>query len=342
MLSPTFFNRPLSIGDLLDWSLRIYRARFGKLVLTAAILLVPLGLVGGLLTGQTLTSSVGMVMTLLNNPATLNEDFIAELQRNSDTANLYSLLLMPFSLLATGVVSLALTRQCIATLHNQEVSILAGLGSGLRRFLPWFGMSLSMIVVFIGVMIVVSIVAVIAIVILTLIAGGIFSLGESSEPSVAAIFGALVGIACLYGALIIAFIGPIIYFGARWAVAGVGIVDQRWGPIESLQESWRLTRGQVRRTIFFVILLFLLYGVIYAALMAVALAATALVFPSSNVAGAIIFAIISALLPMLWQPIQSAACVTLYYDLRMRNQGYDLDLRIQQLEAEVGPGHAGQ
>ena len=69
MLSPTFFNRPLSIGDLLDWSLRIYRARFGKLVLTAAILLVPLGLVGGLLTGQTLTSSVGM--TTISQPGLL-------------------------------------------------------------------------------------------------------------------------------------------------------------------------------------------------------------------------------------------------------------------------------
>lgn len=340
MLSPTFFNRPLSIGDLLDWTLRIYRARFGKLVLTAAVLLVPLGLIGGLLTGDTLTSSVGMLMNFLDNPATLNEDMLAELQRNSDTANLYSLLLMPFSLLATGVVGLALTRQCIAALHNQEVSVLAGLGTGLRRFLPWFGMSLSMIVVFIGVMIVVSIIAVIVIVIVALLAGGLFSLGESNNPSIAMVFGALVGIACLYGAFIVAFIGPFVYFGARWAVAGVGIVDQNWGPIESLQESWRLTRGQVRRTIFFVILLFLLYVVIYAALMGVALATTALVAPSSNVAGAIIFAIISALLPMLWQPIQSAACVTLYYDLRMRNQGYDLDLRIQQLEAEVGPGHA--
>jgi len=342
MLSPTFFNRPLSIGDLLDWTLRIYRARFGKLVLTAAVLLVPLGLIGGLLTGETLTSSVGVLMSFLDNPATLNEDVLAELQRNSALANLYSLLLMPLSLLATGVVSLALTRQCIAALHHQEVSVAAGLGTGLRRFLPWLGMSLSMIVVFIGVMIVISIIAVIVIIILTLLAGGLFSLGESSEPSIALVFGALVGIACLYGAFIITFIGPIIYFGARWAVAGVGIVDQRWGPIESLQESWRLTRGQVRRTILFVILLVLLYAVIYGALMGVALGATALIAPSSNTAGAIIFAIISALLPMLWQPIQSAACVILYYDLRMRNQGYDLDLRIQQLEAEVGPGYEGR
>ena len=45
---------------------------------------------------------------------------------------------------------------------------------------------------------------------------------------------------------------------------------------------------------------------------------------------------------MLWQPIQSAAFVALYYDLRMRNQGYDLDLRIQQLETEVGRGRDAQ
>ena len=43
----------------------------------------------------------------------------------------------------------------------------------------------------------------------------------------------------------------------------------------------------------------------------------------------------SALLPILWQPLAIAAYTTLYYDLRMRNQGYDIELRIQQLEAEV-------
>jgi hypothetical protein len=336
MLSPAFFARPLSIGDLLDWSLRIYRARFGRLLMTAAILLVPLGIVSGVLTGQTLTGTFNLFLSMMNNPETINEEFLADLQRNNDANGLFSLLLLPLSLGANGIVSLALTRQCIGILHNQEVSLGQGLSTGLRRFFPWLGMNLGIMVVFIGLMIVVSIAFFIGGVALAVLAGGIFSATSGSgEPGVAAIFG-------VYGLALLAFIGPIVYFGARWSVAGVGLVDQRWGAIESLQESWRLTRGHVWRCIILVTLLFLFYGVIYATLMAIAFGATALVLPSSTLASTIIFALVSALLPMLWQPIQSAAFVTLYYDLRMRNQGYDLDLRIQQLETEVGHGRAAQ
>ena len=197
--------------------------------------------------------------------------------------------------------------------------------------------------VFIGLMIVVSIAFFIGGIALAVLAGGIFSAtSNGGEPGVAAIFGAIIGIVCVYGIALLAFIGPIVYFGARWSVAGVGLVDQRWGAIESLQESWRLTRGHVWRCIILVTLLFIFYAVIYAALMAIAFGATALVLPSSTLAGTIIFALVSAFLPMLWQPIQSAAFVALYYDLRMRNQGYDLDLRIQQLETEVGRGRDAQ
>ncbi len=340
MISPSFFARPLSIGDLLDWTLRIYRARFGRLILTAAILLVPLGILSGLFTSQTMTGTFDMFLALMDNPDALNEEFFADLESNNDAMGLFSLLLLPFSLAANGIVGLALTRQCIATLHNEEISLGQGLTTGLRRFFPWLGMNISMLVVFAGLMIVVSIAFFIGGIALFMLAGGIFSAASgdgSGEPAIAAIFGAIVGAVCLYGIALLAFIGPIIYFGARWSVAGVGLVDQRWGAIESLQESWRLTSGHVWRAILFVILLFLFYGVIYAVLMALAFAATALVLPTSTLASTIIFALISAFLPMLWQPIQSAALVTLYYDLRMRNQGYDLDLRIQQLETEVGP-----
>ena len=99
--------------------------------------------------------------------------------------------------------------------------------------------------------------------------------------------------------------------------------------------SWALTKGNVWRCLGYNLLIYLFYGVIYALLMALGFGLSALVMSSSTVAGMVILAIISALLPILWQPIQMAAHVMLYYDLRMRNESYDLDLRIQQLEAEV-------
>jgi hypothetical protein len=44
---------------------------------------------------------------------------------------------------------------------------------------------------------------------------------------------------------------------------------------------------------------------------------------------------LGSVLGVLWQPINVAAIVLLYYDLRVRKEGYDLALRVDQLEAQV-------
>ncbi|MEZ4663216.1 MAG: hypothetical protein R2911_37190 [Caldilineaceae bacterium] len=44
------------------------------------------------------------------------------------------------------------------------------------------------------------------------------------------------------------------------------------------------------------------------------------------------FTTVSALFSVIWQPFLVGAIVLFYYDLRIR-KGYDLELRVQQLEA---------
>jgi hypothetical protein len=46
---------------------------------------------------------------------------------------------------------------------------------------------------------------------------------------------------------------------------------------------------------------------------------------------------LSSIFTVLWQPLNVAAVVLLYYDLRVRKEGYDLALRVERLEAEVSP-----
>jgi hypothetical protein len=41
---------------------------------------------------------------------------------------------------------------------------------------------------------------------------------------------------------------------------------------------------------------------------------------------------------VLWAPLAAVAVVLLYYDLRVRKESYDLALRVERLEAEVGTG----
>lgn len=337
MQSPLFRSGPFSIGDMLDWAIRLYRARFGKLILTTSLFLVPLGLLSGILSGQTMTSYLNIFLTALQNPETMSEpELISQFQGNSALLTL-SYLLMPIGIAVNGLVTLALARQTMAIVHQQELGIGESIRLGLRRFWAWVGMTFALYAAYAGVAVLVFIVFFMVLFFLAFAAFGLaaFEGSQGSDSGVLAIIGMMVGLLCLYGGGIIAAIAPFVYLSTRWAVAMPVLVDQGVGPLEALGESWKLTKGHVRRALGYVILLYLFYGILYLALMTVAFAASGLVFTSSTIASIAIFGIIGAVLPVLWQPIAVAAYVILYYDLRMRNQGYDLELRIQALETEI-------
>lgn len=338
MQSPFFRTGPRSIGDLLDWAVRLYRARFGKLMLTTAIFFVPLGLISGIISGQTMTSYLDIFMRALQNPEELSEQqMFAQLQGNNTLLSL-SYLLMPLSIAATGIVTLALACQSIAILHNQELGIGNGIRLGLRRFWAWVGMTIAIYAVYAGIAIGLMIIFFILFFFIAVVAGGFMALGgagQSGEPGVVGFVGLMVGLVCLYAGAVILVFAPFVYLSTRWSVAMPVLVDQNLGPLEALTESWKLTKGHVRHSLGYVILLYLFYGVLYLAFMTLAFAASSMTLTSYAYASIAIFGLVSALLPVLWQPLAVAAYVMLYYDLRMRNQGYDLELRIDQLEAEV-------
>ena len=340
MNSPAFAARPLTLGDLLDWTVRIYRMRFSKLVLTTAIFLVPIGLISGIINGQTMTGYLNIFLAAIQNPSVFPEEqFMNTMGNRQDALASLSCLLMPLSLVATGMASLALTYQAIGTLRNQDATVMDGIKVAWQRFWSWLGMTLMMGLAFIGLVIAIAILFGIGAFVLAMIFGGLLSsIGNiPTGDGVAAGIGAFCAIICVYGLIIIAFFGPLAYFNGRWAAAIPGIVDQRWGAVESLQESWTLTRNHAWRATGFMLLVYLFYGVIYVAIMALGFGLSAAVVNTSSLASVIVFAVISAILPLLWQPIQMAAQVMLYHDLRIRNESYDLEMQISQLEAEVVP-----
>lgn len=335
--APTSISRPLTVGDLLDWTLRLYRARFSRQILTTAIFLVPIGLVSGIINGQTMTGYVNILLAVLQNGVFPEEQFLNTMNRGQDALAGLSCLLLPISFVATGIVSLALTYQSLSTLRNQESTIMESINVGWRRFWPWLGMTLTMAIAFIGLMIAIVILVAIAGFALALVFGGIFSAIENvpTGEGIAAGIGFLVAIICVYALILAAIFGPIAYFYGRWAVSVPGIVDQGWGAVESLQESWSLTRGNAWRCMGYMVLLYLLYSVFYVAILALGFGLSTLVITTSSLASVIVFAILGAVFPVLWQPIQIAAHVMLYHDLRIRNESYDLEMQISQLEDEV-------
>jgi membrane-anchored glycerophosphoryl diester phosphodiesterase (GDPDase) len=337
MRSPLLFSRPLTIGDLLDWTFRIYQARFSKFLLTTALFLVPVGLLSGIITGQTLTGYMNIILNAAQNPDMLAEEqFANAMGGGQELLTTLSLLLAPVSFALTGLVSLALTHQALAILRNEEVTIGQSVKAAWQRFWSWVGMSLAMMVVFFGIVIAVTLIITVGGFGIALTAAGLFSaLPESGfDPGMAGTTGFVFAVFCFYLVLILAFMAPFVYFTARWSVALPGIVEQRWGAIESLQGSWALTRGHVRRSMIYTVLIYFFYGAFYLALMTLAFALSALVVNAASWASVAIFALLGSVFPVLWQPIHMAAQVMLYHDLRVRNEGYDLQMQIDQLETE--------
>jgi hypothetical protein len=295
--SPILISGPLSLGDIIDRAIRLYRAYFGPLVLTAAVLLVPIGIVDAFLTTTAPPSGDVSVLGGPENPiGRILNLYLGAIGGSSN----------PLVAIVFGVVNLvaylALTFQAIALLHNRQPGLGETLSGGLSRFWTYLGNTLIM-----GVLI------------------GLASL-------VLAIPVICIG---LFGFLIV--VPGVFYLMARWIVTLPLIVAEECGPIEALKRSWRLTEGMVWRSISFSLLTSLL-GLIVTGLPTLTVTTVLDLALGSNL-NAITYGFTNALgtlASVLWYPIAMVLSVFYYYDLRVRQEGYDLSMRIDQVESGLG------
>jgi len=243
-----------------------------------------------------------------------------------------------------GLVSLALTSQSISILHQKDQTLGQGLRVAWQRFWTYLLMNitrfLSIAIVSIGVLIVLFIVGGL----LTFLASATLGLSgdfleglEGAGPAGEAGFiGLMILACCVYFIVIIIMLLPALYLSARWIVATPGIVEQEWKAVESLRESWRLTSGNSWRCVGYLLLLYLLSMVIISLPQGI-IQQLLIVFlpPAMTEYAFVVSTALGSLFTVLWQPFYMAAVVLLYYDLRVRKESYDLELRLQQLEAEV-------
>jgi hypothetical protein len=125
-----------------------------------------------------------------------------------------------------------------------------------------------------------------------------------------------------------------VYLGVRWSLVVAAMMAEDIGPIRGLGRSWNLVKTQWWRTFGILLIvtilqtiitwgLGLLFGVI------VALVSTGdLQAALGQIVGTIVGAVVS--------PITTIAVVLLYFDLRVRKEGLDLD----QLAQQASPGPA--
>ncbi len=155
----------------------------------------------------------------------------------------------------------------------------------------------------------------------------------------AARMGALVLLFIALGLSALLLFAPIItsplgvYVFIRWALAGVVIMVERTGPIESLRRSRQLTRGAWWHTFGVLLSGALIFGILSSIAGAVGGAIAGIVgtVVGSGLITSVLGDIASALGAVLVTPFSVAYLVLLYYELRARTEGYDLQQRAAQV-----------
>jgi hypothetical protein len=125
-----------------------------------------------------------------------------------------------------------------------------------------------------------------------------------------------------------------VYLTVRWSLVVAAMMAEDVGPIRGLGRSWSLVSGSWWRTFGILLIVGILQSIIsYALLILFTLFAD--IFSTGDFRSALV-SVGSTLLSALVSPITTIAVVLLYFDLRVRKEGLDLD----QLAQQTSPGPA--
>lgn len=324
--TPVPIPGPLGLGDLLDRAFRLYRAHFWPLLGMAALILVPAALIDGLLTGTALAG----VLSIDDSAMFESPDDIAFM---ADMFGYLGAILLSTLLyaIANGFATLALTAHNVASLQQRPLSIGEGLRIAGRRFWAYLGMTI------LRGLAILAVVTLAVMPIFCVFFAWLAAIGMAEGDSTLEIMGFLALTLIMYAVAIGLYLVPMLYLSARWIVTVPGIVESSWGAVASLRGSWHLTRRNTWRCIGYLVLLGLLNAVIANLPSLLLSQIVTIVAPDNLLISAVLSQAVGSVFSILWLPLSAAAIVLLYYDLRVRNESYDLSLRIAQMEAATVP-----
>lgn len=321
-------DRPLGLGELLDGAFRLYRAQFARLVLTAAIFLVPVGVLSTLLLGATMGDFTQLILEAGSEPVD------GGLDPGLGAVGAY-LLTGLLGYLGTGLAFVSLTAQAAGLIGGEELTPGQSIRRGARRLLPFAGM-----VLLAGLAVTALVVALYVVLFFVVFASALALgfVGENTGAGVLAVALAVVAFV-FYMALIVAVFIPVGLLLARWAAAPALVVVEKLGPLQSLSRSWQLTRHNLWRVFGYLVLLAIFNFVVLG--LPVSVLQSLLVFALTTqwygwLSGLLVG--VSYLLNVLWVPFLVLALVMLYFDLRVRNESLDLEARVRALEESTRPG----
>lgn len=138
----------------------------------------------------------------------------------------------------------------------------------------------------------------------------------------------------IVGLGLVALIIPGIWLAVKLSMAFPAVVFERTGPFAAIGRSWALTKGNWWRVFGTLLVVFLISFVLQIVLAAVAGGLLAAGDSVSELAVAIVLTLVNLLALALTYPLWASVTSVVYYDLRVRNEAFDLQLLAQGVGAE--------
>jgi glycerophosphoryl diester phosphodiesterase family protein len=126
-----------------------------------------------------------------------------------------------------------------------------------------------------------------------------------------------------------------VFLAVKWSVAFPAVVAERAGPLKAMRRSWQLTKGFWWRTFATLLVIGLLALVIWVALIVGLTAAIASGSDMSELAYAATVTAMTVIAFAIIYPLVSAILTVIYYDLRVRAEGFDLELLARGVGADT-------
>jgi hypothetical protein len=130
---------------------------------------------------------------------------------------------------------------------------------------------------------------------------------------------------------LIALVIPGIWLYGVWSVAAPALLIEGLGPARSLGRSRRLVKGRWWPTAGVLIVASIMVAVVSGAFEALLVAVASLGSQPSLLAAVLVVTASGAVATIVTQPFHAAVTTILYYDLRVRREGYDLHVLAEQL-----------
>lgn len=305
-----FELRPLNVADLLDAAIRIYRRRFVPLLSICAVIAVPLGVLQVVATTSLFSGALG--------------DPTGEMLPNLSMPIIIALGLYGVLFWITMPLMQAAVAKAVAEFYlGTEAGVASAYRFALRKWLTLLAIMFLVAMLTSGI----AIVAMIPVGVMMGALGPEALLGRG-ENLVFTLSIVAIGLVMLLVALV-----AVLYFSLKLYFGGLVAVLEDTGAIVALQRSWRLSDGHMLRVLVTISVLWLM--IVFARGIVTWPAQLGFVFLGEQMAG-VVYAVVQALsvlMQVLTQPLLVTGTVLLYYDLRIRKEGFDLTAMAEAIGA---------